>query len=98
MSGQPWNLQIGGGPGSQGSGLGYGAPVNGCKGMTSTTVYPAGRGVVIDCTTTAGNLSLAFADGTSMTINVQSNTLYQFNWAVTTYTAGTASVTVTLLI
>lgn len=97
MTGQPWNVQSGGGPGSQGSGIAYGAPVRGVKAMVSGTEYPAGRGILIQCTGT-GDMVLTFADGTTLTLNVLANTVYVLDWSIKIYTAGTATATVTLLV
>jgi hypothetical protein len=74
-------------------------PAQGIVALTSGTLNAtgAGRAVFIDCTA-SGNLTLQFVDGSTKVINVQLNTLYQFNWAINKFTSGTATATVAILI
>lgn len=79
------------------SGVLFVAPAQGFIAYVSGVVQPnPGRGILVDCTG-AGNATFTAGDGTSITVNLASGTLYQFNWAIVTYTAGTATCTVTLL-
>lgn len=78
------------------SGVSFDAPAQGIVAMSSGVTVQAGRAILIDCTV-SGNITITFGDASSKVINVQANTLYQFNWAATSFTAGTATATVALL-
>ncbi len=53
--------------------------------MTSGTTYAAGRAVLINCTVTGTFIPVFTRDGSTVTINLQANTVYEFNWAITSW-------------
>lgn len=68
-------------------------PASSATAMVSTTAYQQGRAVFIDCTV-VGSASFTFADTSTLTFTFPAIGIYEFNWAITSYTAGTATVTV----
>ena len=76
--------------------------ISGLKGMTDPpmqqsapyalgTPQPAGRAIVLNVTT-AGTATLTFADGSSVTLNLQLGQI-SFPWSSQTVAAGTAVLT-----
>jgi hypothetical protein len=63
------------------------APTGTVVAMTASATYNAGRAVLIDCTAT-GTFIPVFADGTSATIHLQANTVYEFNWSIISWAGG----------
>jgi len=73
----------------------YSAPTQGVVAMADGVAVAPTRAVLIDCTG-AGTIGFTFVDGSALvTMNLQANTLLEFNWSVTKFTKGSATVTVT---
>lgn len=70
-------------------------PTVGVVQLVSNVAATVGRAVLIDCTS-AGNITLQFDNGSQITINLQANQLYEFNWAITKFIAGSATANVWL--
>ena len=63
--------------------------------MVADTTTGPGRAILLDVTV-AGTVELVFMNGGgSITINVQANALYEFNWAITTLVSAGTSATLT---
>lgn len=82
------------------SGVDFKAPAQGVIAMTSGVALSPNqvRGILVDNSGSAGTATFAFGDGTSVSVHLAAATLYQFNWAIKSFTNGTASPTVTGLI
>lgn len=68
-------------------------PAGSCLSMTSSSTYQQGRAVLINCTT-AGTLTFTFSSGSTLAMNLAQAGVYEFNWAITGWAAGTVSATV----
>ena len=59
----------------------------GCEALSSgTPAKQTGRAIVIDVLT-AGTVTLTFVNGSTITLNLASSQIYQFNFCITQYTA-----------
>ena len=67
------------------------APGQSASSYTSGTAQAAGRAVFLSVTA-AGTITFTFADGTTVSGTFPTG-VYEFNWAVTTMTLGTATAT-----
>ena len=75
-----------------GSGQRDTAPTWGTVAYSSGTAQTAGRAIVINVTA-AGNNTFVFEDASSITINFVNTGVFEFNWAVTTWTLGSGTAT-----
>lgn len=79
------------------AGVGFSSPATRAAALTvGNPAVAAGRAVFIDCTV-GGNAVIALQDASTITVNLQANTVYQFNWAVTGIASATATATFTNL-
>lgn len=74
------------------SGPGQTAPVLGTVAYVLGTAQAAGRAILFDVTV-VGNCTVTFADGSTLTLTFPAIGLFEFNWAVQTVSAGTATLT-----
>ena len=71
---------------------GYSAPTLSVAELADGVPGVPGRAILIDCTV-AGTVTLTYPDDTTLVLNLQANTLYEFNDAVKQFDLGTATAT-----
>lgn len=67
-------------------------PAGDCLAMTSGTSYQQGRAILISCTV-AGTVTFTFPTTNTMVVTLPAAGVYEFNFAVTKVTTGTATAT-----
>lgn len=68
-------------------------PAGDARVLVSTVAQKQGRAVLIDCTA-SGTITLVFPTGNSIILHLPAAGVYEFNWAIVSFTQGAGTYTV----